>query len=727
MAQDNLIINPTPQQIQTYPEKENVIIPSSYNFKIDDNRVKSYAINNLYKLIPNKSEKKSSFTIIAGIKGDRSIKKYSKHIPNKPEGYFLSVTTRQIVLAGYDERGLYYATQTLSQLIHDKSLPPIEIKDYPDVPFRGVVEGFYGTPWSHSARLRQLEFYGKNKMNTYLYGPKDDPYHSVPNWRKPYPAKEAEQIKELVNTAHKNGVIFYWAIHPGADIKWNDTDRDLLLAKFESMYQLGVRAFAVFFDDIAGEGAKADKQANLLNYIDDHFIKTKKDIAPLIMCPTEYNKSWANVKGGYLTTLGKQLNPTIQIMWTGNRVIACIDKPTLQFINPLIERKAFIWWNFPVSDYVRDHLLLGPIYGNGTNIKNDISGFVANPMEHAEASKIALYSVADYSWNMNKYDSDLSWKRAIHNVLPGAGKELLTFASHCSALGPNGHGFNRDESVLLKPFLQKLEEQYKQEKNINQQALSVVRMECDRLREASDILLTCTGNRPLIDEISPWLIQAKLIGEYGLDVMNMLNYAKEGKDSAFLQKYRHAKALLSQMYTVDVTYNQNPFQPGVKVGSQSLLPTLNSLFSMATEQFNQASHTMLDSRSFYQPYSLFSNVPQLANQPVRTRGNMVNISPSNEVIKWPSGGYITINMDYPRTVQSIQIDLGTPHIASSFQCEISDDNEIWQTVPMEQKNGETKIIFQQIPTVKMKYIRFKSMSNDELKVYFKQFRFTVKQ
>ena len=31
--------------------------------------------------------------------------------------------------------------------------------------------------------------------------------------------------------ANRNGVIFYWAIHPGGDIKWNDTDRRLLLEK----------------------------------------------------------------------------------------------------------------------------------------------------------------------------------------------------------------------------------------------------------------------------------------------------------------------------------------------------------------------------------------------------------------------------------------------------------------------------------------------------------------
>ena len=119
-------------------------------------------------------------------------------------------------------------------------------------------------------------------MNTYIYGPKDDPYHSAPNWRLPYPDKEAAQLQELVAVANENEVDFVWAIHPGQDIKWNQEDRDLLLAKFEKMYQLGVRSFAVFFDDISGEGTNPQKQAELLNYIDEKFAQVKPDINQLV-------------------------------------------------------------------------------------------------------------------------------------------------------------------------------------------------------------------------------------------------------------------------------------------------------------------------------------------------------------------------------------------------------------------------------------------------------------
>lgn len=82
-----------------------------------------------------------------------------------------------------------------SPVAKDKKLPYCEINDYPELPHRGVVEGFYGTPWSHKVRLSLIDFYGKFKMNIYLYAPKDDPYHRVPHWRDPYPKKKRMTLR----------------------------------------------------------------------------------------------------------------------------------------------------------------------------------------------------------------------------------------------------------------------------------------------------------------------------------------------------------------------------------------------------------------------------------------------------------------------------------------------------------------------------------------------------
>ena len=571
-------LHPAPQQMSA--TGDSIAIPTDYRTYVFEEGADEPALKLLYSFLPYSAEK-AGFGIYVGARGDKSVKKFSRNIPQKAEGYYLKIDDNNIVIAGADRRGLFYGVQTLLQLAENGKLPAVEITDYPDVPYRGVVEGFYGKPWSHMARLRQLEFYGRNKMNVYIYGPKDDPYHRTPDWRIPYPEEEAERMRELVQAATDNNVIFYWAIHPGQDIKWNDEDRDNLLRKFEHMYQLGVRGFAVFFDDISGEGTKADKQAELLNYIDDNFIQTKHDVAPLIMCPTEYNKSWTKLEGGYLATLGERLNKDIHIMWTGDKVVETIDMETLDFVNPLIKRKAFIWWNFPVSDYVQPHLLMGEVYGNGLDIKDDISAFVSNPMEYAEASKIAIQSIADYTWNMEAYDSRESWLQAIRDLMPENAEYLKTFVSHNSDLGPNGHNFQRMESEEIAPALDTLLNEFRDNGTVNRQAYEQVARECNNIITASYMLLTAEDNRPLAKEIKPWLRYFRELGEYGCAVLDMVRTAAEKDTESFEAAYRRAKALRTIMQMTDDTSNRDHRQPGVKCGTKRLLPAFDSLFEIA--------------------------------------------------------------------------------------------------------------------------------------------------
>lgn len=571
-------LHPAPQQMSA--TGDSIAIPTDYRMYVFEEGADEPALKLLYSFLPYSAEK-AGFGIYVGARGDKSVKKFSRNIPQKAEGYYLKIDDNNIVVAGADRRGLFYGVQTLLQLVENGKLPAVEITDYPDVPYRGVVEGFYGKPWSHMARLRQLEFYGRNKMNVYIYGPKDDPYHRTPDWRIPYPEEEAERMMELVQAATDNNVIFYWAIHPGQDIKWNDEDRDNLLQKFEHMYQLGVRGFAVFFDDISGEGTKADKQAELLNYIDDNFIQTKHDVAPLIMCPTEYNKSWTKLEGGYLATLGERLNGDIHIMWTGDKVVETIDMETLDFVNPLIKRKAFIWWNFPVSDYVQPHLLMGEVYGNGLDIKDDVSAFVSNPMEYAEASKIAIQSIADYTWNMEAYDSRESWLQAIRDLMPENAEYLKTFVSHNSDLGPNGHNFQRMESEEIAPALDTLLNEFRDNGTVNPQAYEQVARECKNIITASYMLLTAEDNRPLAEEIKPWLRYFRELGEYGCAVLDMVRTAADKDTESFEAAYRQAKALRTIMQMTDDTSNRDHRQPGVKCGTKRLLPAFDSLFEIA--------------------------------------------------------------------------------------------------------------------------------------------------
>lgn len=715
-------INLQPQPQQVVAGNKSIQMPSNYNL-IGETDACKQAVKELKNLLGDNQQNKSSYSIYIGEKGDKAIRKFAKQIPAQPEGYYLQINDKQLVLAGQDERGTYYALQTLKQLLKNDQLPEIEIKDFPAIRFRGVVEGFYGTPWSHEARIRQLQFYGANKMNTYIYGPKDDPYHSSPNWRLPYPEKEAAQLQELINIAHDNEVDFVWAIHPGQDIKWNQEDKDNLLQKFEKMYQLGVRSFAVFFDDISGDGTNPVKQAELLNYIDDTFVKVKADVTPLIMCPTEYNKSWSNPEKGYLATLGTQLNPSIQIMWTGDRVISEITRSGVEWINGYIKRPAYIWWNFPVSDYVRDHLLLGPVYGNDTDIAALMSGFVSNPMEYAEASKIAIYSVADYAWNTAKYNSEQSWKNAIANIMPSNVEAMTFFAANNSDLGANGHQFRREESVEIQPLIKHFSETYTKG-NFQKEDMKALQDVFSKAIEYSDLLITDKENEPLIKEISPWLQQFKLLGETGTEVLNMVQ-AYESKDQElFLRKYKHVKALQQQSFLADQTSNQNPYQPGVKVGSKILKPFIDETFATVTTRYNQTYNTQLNAASDYSPHKLVSDVEQLKHLPLQIKANKISISPALEVIQWPADHSLTIELDNAYTGVDVTLDFKTKDIETWGKLESSVDGTTWKNLDMTTK--ETRVTAD-LANSQIKFIRFTNAGKEKKEAYLRNFTITIKK
>lgn len=716
----NLSLQPSPQELSA--GEKTISLPAIYQL-VGEKEANPHAVNVLHNLIRGKQSTREGLRIYIGEKGDKSVRKYARSIPKHPEAYYLSVSEKEIVLAGADERGTFYAMQTLAQLIKDGKLPEVEIKDYPSVRYRGVVEGFYGTPWSHRARLSQLEFYGRNKMNTYIYGPKDDPYHSAPNWRLPYPEKEARQLQELVKVAAENEVNFVWAIHPGQDIQWNQEDRDRLLGKFENMYQLGVRSFAVFFDDISGEGTNPQKQAELLNYLDEHFVQAKPDVTPLIMCPTEYNKSWSNPQGNYLTTLGEQLNPSIQVMWTGDRVVADITAESVAWINERIKRPAYIWWNFPVSDYVRNHLLLGPVYGNDVTMANEMSGFVTNPMEHAEASKIAIFSVASYAWNPSGYDSWQAWEDAIRFLLPGAAGELECFARHNSDLGPNGHGYRREESQDIQPAAERFLHAYLEKGSYDKADFDILQNTFERMQESADILLTNTENKPLIEEISPWLHQFKLLAEAGEEVMKMVDSPESGSQhSYFLRKYNRVKALQQQMFAIDQTYNQNPYQPGVKTAAKVIKPLIDRTFAAVVGRYNEKNGTRLDATADYMPHKLVSNVEQLKNLPLQVKGKSILVSPSNEVVKWPAEGSVEIELGNVYPGQSIRLNFGKDAPNAWGRFEISVNGKEWETIQLNQhENGLTG----ELQKAPVRFVRFTNVSGEEQQVYLRQFVLSV--
>ncbi len=484
-----------------------------------------------------------------------------------PEGYALALADGGVTIQASTGTGFFYAVKTLVQLLASDEYQPVVVQDYPTVPFRGTVEGFYGQPWSFEARKSQFRFYGDVKMNAYIYGPKDDPFHGFSNrWREPYPEVEAQRIAELVKVAKENKVNFIWAIHPGVHISWkDDSDIKACVAKFEMMYALGVRSFAVFFDDIGGEGARAEKQVELMNYVNRNFVRVKKDVTPLILCPTQYNQAWA--KGYYLTILGEGLDEDIMVMWTGSSVCADITKKSMEWINNRIGRKAYIWWNWPVSDYVRPNLLLGKAYGLDKDNGELYSGFVSNPMDKPEASKIGLFGVADYLWNPKAYDADQAWMDGIRRIFPKTAEAVQTFANHNSDQGPNGHGYRREESVVVEPLVKRVSEVLAAGQMPSEEDIDALTEEFARIQQAGTTLLTEGENELFTEEVGDWLDLFARFGAMGVT----LNQALKGEITT-KQALCNYVDFHAQHEAISQRHAAKPFQTKIAVATRIMEP-----------------------------------------------------------------------------------------------------------------------------------------------------------
>ena len=540
-----LIINPTPQSIE---RPLTGVLNASGGFKVND-RQKRFADDlGFLKQAP----KGLPLTIEFG-------EKPAKKAGVKPVdgAYLLEIGPKDVKIIGYNERGAFYGLQTLRQILSSpvshggNDLPMMVINDYPSMKYRGVVEGFYGTPWSHDVRMSLIDFYGKNKMNDYLYGPKDDPYHSSPNWRQPYPEDQARNIRELVEQSKRNRVNFIWAIHPGKDIRWNKEDYDSLVSKFNMMYDLGVRSFAIFFDDIEGEGTNPLRQAELLNNLTNDFVKAKGDVTNLIVCPTDYSQLWAKPgPDGPLAVYGRELNPNVEVFWTGAVVCSDLTPETLDFINSRIKRPALYWWNYPVTDYCKHILMQGPVYGLDTTLTSEqVAGIESNPMEHGEASKLALYGVADYAWNTPAYNPLDNWERGLADRVPGASDAYRTFAIHSA---DTENGYRRDESweTTVFPY-----------NNYTPEQFEALRAEFAKITGVEAAMLA-NANPALIKEMAPWLTQFTALGERGLRTLDLIKTFESGDTVAFWN------AFLANRMTPEQTEAYNAH----KIGTMKLQP-----------------------------------------------------------------------------------------------------------------------------------------------------------
>ncbi|MFD3523649.1 beta-N-acetylglucosaminidase domain-containing protein [Streptomyces sp. NPDC058653] len=473
-------------------------------------------------------------------------------------GYRIAVGTvrgrETIALDGVGDDGLFHAAQTLRQLIVGgpgrAEVPGVLVRDWPGTAVRGMTEGFYGDPWGHQERLSQLDFMGRTKQNRYLYAPGDDAFRQA-LWREPYPAARRAEFRDLAERARRNHVTLAWAVAPAQAMCMSSKDDvKALTRKLDAMWALGVRAFQLQFQDVSysewhcdedrdtfgsGPRAAAKAQARVANAVADHLARRHPGGEPLTVMPTEYFQNGAT---DYRTALAGDLDARVQVAWTGVGVVPrTITGSELAGAREAFRHPLVTMDNYPVNDYERGRIFLGPYTGREPAVATGSAALLANAMEQPSASRIPLFTAADYAWNPRGYQPQESWQAAMDDLAgndPEAREAIGALAGNESS-----SILSKTESAYLRPLLTEFWRtrtgaRAAEKPKARDAAASRLRAAFTVMRETPD-RLSGTAEGRLDDEVRPWSEQLALYGRAGELSVDMLQAQSRGDGDAAWQ------------------------------------------------------------------------------------------------------------------------------------------------------------------------------------------------
>ena len=608
---------------QIYPVPQKIEYPSKTEFDMDKNvgvvsgeKVDKATNDYLNEVLEDfdrtpKKEKKAGdgSDIIIGVKGSGdeadkyfADKKLDEKLFEQSGGYALSADGEDIIILGKDTEAAFYGVATLKMMFssfNGEKFYPVEIQDYASIDARGYIEGFYGS-WTHEQRKSLMEFTRDVKMNLYVYASKTDAYHTS-KWAELYPDDMLNQFKELVKLQEKNKTEFSWAVHigdmlkgvqPNASVQYDENkyqeSKKKLMAKFDQLYNIGVRRFCLLNDDF-GAGSP-ELVVRLVNDLNKEYIKAK-GCKPIIYCPQGYNVAWSQGANGQkeLETL-KQFDKDVLIFWTGQDVNSPFTQESITYAIEKTGHSPVFWVNYPCNEHAKSGIFLG---SSAHYIRDNITGLagaVSNPIHFAEADKVALFQLASYFWNVNDYSqyTEEVWEQCFKYLEPEVYDTYLTIArnvSNCPGSGRVPEGF--EESLYLADTLDAIKKAVEGNTfTADMQEVKDLKTEFAHILSAIKTFTEECTNKALVQELTNpgnrengegWLQALENVvkaGQYILQAQEEM--AKAEPDMGIVwQNFSDASA------EMDV-YNKRTYEfpaggtQSVKAGSRRLVPFVNA-------------------------------------------------------------------------------------------------------------------------------------------------------
>lgn len=311
-------------------------------------------------------------------------------------------------------------------------------------PELGLIEGFFGRPWGWEARSDAMRFLAPYGYRFFLYAPKADPFLRR-RWQEPHPEAELEALARFGTLCRRLGVRFGiglspFELHLQPGTRWQEP----LAAKLSLFNALPLDDLAILFDDMRGDVPDlAERQAAIV-----HFIAERSRAKRLIFCPSYYSDdpvldlAFGARPPLYLESLGRLLDPSIEIMWTGEEVCALEHSSGhLAEIAERLRRRPFLWDNYPVNDGARmsKHLHLRAFTGRPAAIGPHVSAHGINLASQPVLSRIPAMTLAASYRDGENYRYGAAFEEAAAIVL---GPELARRVQ-CDLIGLQDRGLDR--------------------------------------------------------------------------------------------------------------------------------------------------------------------------------------------------------------------------------------------------------------------------------------------
>lgn len=265
----------------------------------------------------------------------------------------------------------------------------------------GIIEGFYGRQYTIDERDELINFIANKGYSYYIYAPKNDKSLRR-EWEKPFDSAKSELLVHISNLCSKLNLDFGVGISPLSITKEKDKQLDLLIKKIDWLLEnTNLKIIAILFDDISlYTDEEGKKQNEIIKEVHTYLLSKNKSIR-LIFCPTYYtfdpilDKVFGQRPLHYYDDIVKDLDKSIEIFWTGNKVLSkTITKDDIEKANNLWGRKVTLWDNYPVNDgkFISKHIYTRP-FKNRSDLDGIVLSHAVNPMLECKLNEVVLESL----------------------------------------------------------------------------------------------------------------------------------------------------------------------------------------------------------------------------------------------------------------------------------------------------------------------------------------------